>query len=111
VTCALIEHRDKVLPRTQAIMQENLEVARVWFADHADVASWSEPKAALLAMLRYSAPLDSETLADRLAGEARVMLAPGSAFGLEGHLRIGIGQRQDLFAEGLRRTGEFLRSL
>jgi aspartate/methionine/tyrosine aminotransferase len=111
VTCALIEHRDKVLPRNQAIMQENLEVARAWFAEHADVASWSEPKAALLAMLRYNVPLDSETLADRLAGEARVMLAPGSAFGLEGHLRIGIGQRQDLFAEGLRRTGEFLRGL
>ena len=28
------------------------------------------------------------------------MLAPGSAFGYEGHLRIGIGQRPDIFAEG-----------
>jgi hypothetical protein len=32
------------------------------------------------------------------------MLAPGSAFGIEHHLRIGIGQVPDTFAEGLRRT-------
>lgn len=106
-----IEHREAILPRNAKIMRENLEFARCWFGDHADLASWSEPKAALLAMMKYTAPVDSTILADRLANEARVMLAPGSAFGLEGYLRIGIGQRQDLFAEGLRRTGEFLEGL
>ncbi len=106
-----IEHREAILPRNGKIMQENLAFARSWFAGHADLASWSEPRAALLAMMKYSAPVDSTILADRLAKEARVMLAPGSAFGLEGYLRIGIGQRQDLFAEGLHRTGDFLQGL
>ena len=106
-----IEHREAILPRNAAIMAANLAFARTWFADHADLASWSEPRAALLAVMRYTAPVDSTVLADRLACEAKVMLAPGSAFGLEGHLRIGIGQRPDLFAEGLRRTGSFLTSL
>ncbi|MBA2469015.1 MAG: aminotransferase class I/II-fold pyridoxal phosphate-dependent enzyme [Chloroflexia bacterium] len=106
-----IEHREAILPRNGKIMRENLDFARTWFAVHADLASWSEPKAALLAMMKYTAPVDSTILADRLAKEARVMLAPGSAFGLEGYLRIGIGQRQDLFAEGLRRTGDFLEGL
>jgi len=108
VACVAIEHRDRIMPRNAGIMEENLAFARRWFAEHADLASWSEPKAALLAMMRYTAPVDSTVLADRLAGEAKVMLAPGGAFGLERHLRIGIGQRQDLFAEGLRRTGAFL---
>lgn len=106
-----IEHREAILPRNGKIMQKNLQFARSWFAEHADLASWSEPRAALLAMMKYTAPVDSTTLADRLAKEARVMLAPGSTFGLEGYLRIGIGQRQDLFAEGLRLTGEFLEGL
>ena len=106
-----IEHREAILPRNAAIMAANLAFARTWFADHADLASWSEPRAALLAVMRYTAPVDSTVLADRLACEAKVMLAPGSAVGLEGHLRIGIGQRPDLFAEGLRRTGSFLTSL
>ncbi|CAN5817005.1 aminotransferase [soil metagenome] len=111
VTCVLIEHRDCILPRGAEIMRENLAFARSWFGENADLASWREPRAALLAMMRYEAPVDSVMLADRLAQEARVMLAPGSAFGLDGYLRIGIGQRPDIFAEGLRRTGEFLRGL
>ena len=106
----VIQHRDKILPRNDRIIAENLATARSWFAGHADLASWTEPKAGLLAMMRYSSPVDSATLADGLARDARVMLAPGSTFGLEHHLRIGVGQRPDLFAEGLRRTAEYMRS-
>jgi hypothetical protein len=36
------------------------------------------------------------------------MLAPGSAFGYEGYLRIGIGQDPPVFAAGLDRAGECL---
>lgn len=111
ITCALIAHRDRVIPRNQSIMAENLATARVWFAANADIVGWQEPRGALLAMMTYSADLDSVTLANRLATEAGVMLAPGSAFGLEGHLRIGIGQRPMVFREGLELTEQFLRSL
>jgi aspartate/methionine/tyrosine aminotransferase len=50
-------------------------------------------------------------LANRLSEERGVMLAPGSAFGFEHHLRIGIGQDPAVFAEGLRRAGGFLDEL
>jgi len=106
----VIDHRDRILPRNDRIITENLATARSWFAEHVDLASWTEPKAGLLAMMRYTLPVDSATLADGLARDARVMLAPGSTFGLEHHLRIGVGQRPDLFAEGLRRTAEYMRS-
>ena len=111
VTCALIEHRERIMPRNQAIMSENLAFATEWFERNAARASWTPPKAALLAMMTYTAPIDSVTLANRLAGEAGVMLAPGAAFGLEGHLRIGIGQHPEIFRAGLEMTGDFLRSL
>jgi aspartate/methionine/tyrosine aminotransferase len=111
VASVVIEHRDRILPRNRAIISENLAFAQTWFKDHAELASWTEPQAGLLAMMRYSADIGSTELADRLAREARVMLAPGSSFGLEGFLRIGIGQRSDIFAEGLRRTAKYLASL
>ena len=62
-------------------------------------------------MMRYHLPVPSSELADRLAAEKRVMLAPGSAFGIEHHLRIGIGQRPDLFRKGLEATATLLRTL
>ncbi len=39
------------------------------------------------------------------------MLAPGSAFGYEHHLRLGIGQDPAVFAEGLKRAGECFAKL
>jgi aspartate/methionine/tyrosine aminotransferase len=111
VTCALIEHRDRIMPRNQAIMARNLDFATEWFERNASLASWTPPKAALLAMMTYSANLDSMTMANRLAGETGVMLAPGAAFGMEGHLRIGLGQRPEIFSEGLEKTRGFLESL
>jgi hypothetical protein len=30
---------------------------------------------------------------------------------MEGHLRIGIGQRPEIFQEGLEKTAEFLQTL
>lgn len=107
----VIEHRDAILPRNARIIGDNLAEATTFFADNADIVSWTPPQAGLLAMLRYTLDMPSAELADRLAADARVMLAPGSAFGIEHHLRIGIGQRQDIFAEGLRRTADMLRSL
>lgn len=48
---------------------------------------------------------------DKLATEYSVMLAPGSAFGYEHHLRLGIGQRPDLFARGLAEAGRVFDQL
>jgi aspartate/methionine/tyrosine aminotransferase len=106
-----IQHRDAIVIRNQAIAAENLATATDWFGEHADLVSWTPPRAGLLALLKYNLDVPSQELSDRLAGEYSVMLAPGSAFGFEGYLRIGIGQRPDLFREGLYRTAACLRDL
>jgi aspartate/methionine/tyrosine aminotransferase len=65
----------------------------------------------LLALLKYNLEVPSKDLSDRLAGEYSVMLAPGSAFGFEGYLRIGVGQTPEIFREGLFRAAACLRDL
>lgn len=107
----VIEHRDALLPRNAEIIAKNMETAIAWFATNADLASWTPPRAGLLAMMRYTLDMPSLNLADSLARDARVMLAPGSSFGIEGHLRIGVGQRPDIFRAGLDRTADHLRRL
>jgi aspartate/methionine/tyrosine aminotransferase len=82
-----------------------------WFDEHKDLASWTPPRGGLLALMRYNLDMPSIELSDRLAEEQSVMLAPGSAFGYEGYLRIGVGQNPPVFAEGLRRTAACLESL
>lgn len=111
IALTAILNREFIFDRNSKIISENMQVANAWFREHADLVSWQPPRAGLLAMMRYNLDIPSTELADRLAKDVRVMLAPGSAFGLEHHLRIGVGQRPDLFAEGLKRTAEYLKTL
>ena len=103
--------RDQIVARNQAIMQQNLDYAESWFAQHSELASWKAPRGGLLALLKYNVDLPSDQVANTLAQDYSVMLAPGSTFGYEGHLRIGIGQTPAIFAEGLERTARCLEQL
>lgn len=106
-----LSHRDRIIERNHRIVEANMKVATEWFASHADLVSWTPPRGGLLALMKYNIDVSSKDVSDRLAGEYSVMLAPGSAFGFEGHLRLGVGQTPELFAEGLARTALCLEEL
>lgn len=101
----------EVQARNRAIIATNLAVADRWFAAHADLVSWNPPKAGLLALMRYTPEILSLELSNLLADEYGVLLVPGSAFGFEGHLRLGVGQDPVIFAEGLERVADCLATV
>jgi aspartate/methionine/tyrosine aminotransferase len=96
-----LRHRERIIERNTRIIAANLSATVHWIARHATFLSWTPPRGGLLALLRYRLEISSQELADRLATEHGVMLAPGSAFGYEHHLRIGIGQDPHVFQAGL----------
>ena len=96
-----LKHRDKIIERNNGIIVANLGSMQVWAARHSDIISWQAPRAGLLSLLRYNLDIPSVDLSNKLAEEYSVMLAPGSAFGYENHLRLGIGQDPAVFATGL----------
>lgn len=98
------QHRDLIVERNQRIIEQNLHTTLRWLDDNAGEVSWRPPHGGLLALLEYRLDIPSMDLANRLADEYSVMLAPGSAFDYEYHLRLGLGQRPDIFAEGLERV-------
>jgi aspartate/methionine/tyrosine aminotransferase len=106
-----MRHRDRLVARNTAIVTKNMAAASRWVEERSTYLSWTPPRGGLLALLKYDLPIDSLSLADRLAEKYSVMLAPGSAFGYEGHLRIGIGQRPDIFATGLEEAGKCFEKL
>lgn len=103
--------REAITDRTRSIVERNLATARRFFAEHCESVRWTEPRAGLLALLSYGLDVPSLELANRLAEEYSVMLAPGSAFGYEHHLRLGVGQRPDIFETGLERFAACLSDL
>jgi len=106
LACLGLRHREAIVARNRRIIHTNLATAARFIADRASFLSWTPPRGGLLALVKYDLPIASLDLADRLATDWSVMLAPGSAFGYEHHLRLGVGQRPDLFAKGLEEAGK-----
>jgi len=106
-----LKHRDQIIGRTNTIVKQNIATANAWFDEWGELVSWTPPKGRLLALMSYKFDVPSLELSDRLAKDYSVMLAPGSAFGFEGHLRIGVGQTPELFKKGLEETARCLTDL
>lgn len=105
------KHRARIIERNSAIVAQNLTTAQRWVAEQQGLVSWNPPRGGLLSLLHYNLDIPSLELANRLAEEYSVMLAPGSAFGFEHCLRLGIGQEPRIFAQGLAQTASCLANL
>lgn len=100
-----LKHRERIMERNQAIIEQNLNTVRSWLAEQGDVCTWSPPRGGLLSLLHYNLAIPSLELANRLATHYKVMFIPGAQFGFEHYMRLGLGQQPQIFAEGLARTG------
>jgi aspartate/methionine/tyrosine aminotransferase len=105
-----LESRDRVLERSRSITRGNLTILDDWIAGE-KLISYIKPKSGTTALLKYDLPISSEEFCTRLLESTGVMLLPGSALDMEGHLRIGYANNPDILREGLARMSGFLRTL
>lgn len=104
----VLSHIDPLLGRTRSISGANLEFVQQWIREREGLIDWVPPRGGLLGLLHYRMDVPSSELANRLAEEASVMLAPGESFGQERHLRIGFGADPEKFREGMGVAAEFM---
>lgn len=103
-----LENRDKILARSHAITRTNLAILAAW-VEGEPLISWVKPKSGTTALLKFDLPMTSEAFCTKLLEATGVMLTPGSAMDMEGHLRIGYTNGEDVLHEGLKRISTFLR--
>lgn len=103
--------REQCYARTRTILAHNLPIARAWVESFAGLLRWREPQAGAIALLEYEAGVPSVELAERVRERQSTLIVPGAHVGLEGHIRIWIGGREEFMREGLRRIGTELAAL
>jgi len=103
-----LENRDKILARSHAITRTNLAILAKW-VEGEPLISWVKPKSGTTALLKFDLPMTSEAFCTKLLEATGVMLTPGSAMDMEGHLRIGYTNGEEVLHEGLKRISAFLR--
>ncbi|MDA8016398.1 MAG: aminotransferase class I/II-fold pyridoxal phosphate-dependent enzyme [Thermoanaerobaculia bacterium] len=103
--------RQRILERNRAMLRANLDLLQAWIAERPDRLRLVPPEAGGMAFLEYSYPIGSTDLSTRLRQERSVLVLPGDVYGLDHHLRLGIGERAETLSRGLQQLGEFCDSL
>jgi hypothetical protein len=98
-------NRERCYARTREILRHNLPIARDWVKSFGGSLSWREPQAGAIALLAYAGNTPSLEIAERVRVNQGTLIVPGSHVGLEGHLRIWLGGKEEFLREGLRRIG------
>ena len=106
---ALIPSRRKhLIARARRQLRENQTYVEAWVGEREDVFQ-IPPEAGGVTLLRYSGTPESISSSVQLAENVRakysVLVVPGVHFGLEHHLRIGIGGQPEALHDGLTRLG------
>lgn len=104
------ERRARIAERNRRLLQRNIGHLADWIAGRPGIFDWVPPQAGAMAFLRYRLPMASEALTHRLRETTGVFVVAGSWFGMEGHLRLGIGGEPGQFEQALARIDGFLRS-
>ncbi len=99
LTKIALRHRDTLLARTCAIVDENLPKWDAFFDRHADLFDWQRPDGSCMAFPRYKGTDGVEQFTKNLVEKSGVLLLPGSIYQSElcstpdNHFRLGFGRR------------------
>lgn len=100
--------RAHILARNRAVLSRNLGLMQHWIDGRSETFSWVPPMAGAMAFLRYALPDGSEELCRKLREQHSVFVVAGAWFGMENHLRFGIGGDTKALREALALVDAFL---
>jgi len=70
-----------------------------------------KPKAATVCLLKFDVDMSSTEFCTALIEATGVMFTPGSAFEMEGYIRVGFANPLDVLRQGLTRVSSFLEDI
>jgi hypothetical protein len=103
--------RHQILERTRGIVRRQFPVIEKWARGHGELFDFHAPLAGAIVYLRYSLPVGSTALIERLRDEKSVLIVPGDQFGMDRYLRIGYGAEPQVLAQGLGLFSDLLASV
>lgn len=101
-----LENKDAILERSRSIVRTNLAILDEWVQQEPAI-TYVKPAGGTTALLEYNTGEPSGDLAAELMEAVGVLMTPGSAFDLEGCLRIGYANNEEVLRAGLAKVSEF----
>ena len=95
-----LQHKTELMAANKARIETNKQTVREWLKDHPHFEV-QLPEAATVSFLHFDYPISSVEFAEDCLAETGVFFVPGSCFGYESYLRLGLGQDSEKMKEGL----------
>jgi aspartate/methionine/tyrosine aminotransferase len=105
------DRRTQLIERGRGLLRRNAGLVRRWLDENPEAIHAIFPQAGAMLFLRYTHPINSSALAERLRLEKSVLVVPGDQFGMDGWLRLGFGGEPDCIHEALKRVDELLKTI
>ncbi|MEP1095777.1 MAG: aminotransferase class I/II-fold pyridoxal phosphate-dependent enzyme [Cyclobacteriaceae bacterium] len=102
------EKRNEILTRNRRMLNENLIAVKGWLDQYGELFQYVPPLGGGMLFIKYDLDINSSELTRWLREEKSVFIVAGDCFGMDHHIRIGIGERKSYILEGLERVREAL---
>jgi capreomycidine synthase len=106
----VIASGDRIIEERRRLATGNLALVDAWMSRHAEYVEWVPPRGGVCAFPRFPHVRDIEDFCRRLGRERRVLLVPGTCFGLQRHARLGFGASTGELETGLARLADMLEA-
>lgn len=103
--------REQIFERNRSLLRHNLVIMQDWVDGHGSRFHFIPPQAGGMAFIRYDFDVNSTELVTRLRDEKGLLVIAGDCFGMDRHLRIGIGGESAQLKTGLGRIDEVIDRL
>jgi len=110
VAALALEHSEKLLARSCAMVRENLAVLDTWVKSEPSL-TYTKPMAGTTALVYYHYDVPSYEFCERLYHATGVFVTPGDCFEQPHSVRIGYANDTQVLKDGLEAFSAFLRTL
>lgn len=101
-----VRHGDHLIERSRQLVLENLPLIDALIERRAELFTWVRPTAGPIGFPRVAGELDVQGWCEQIAGEASVLLLPGTVYGQPHHVRVGFGRAN--LAQAIERLEAYL---
>jgi len=105
------EKRSRILERTRAIIRKNFGILDEWMKKQEGLFHCTPPRAGAIAFPRYNLDINATELATRVRESKSVLIQPGDQFGMDHHIRFGLGEDEEYFKQALGLVAEGLAEI
>jgi len=103
--------RSEILGRTRNIINKNYPILDEWMKNQDGLFSCTPPRAGAIAFPQYRIDINATELATHIRETKSVLLQPGDQFGMDHHIRFGLGEDEEYYKTALALVAEGLEEI